>query len=315
VSFPAPGSGLQTLRVAADRLAVGDRVMNGAQLSDTVELVCLGETVGSCELRIVDDQGRELPELTVGHVQIRGASVTSGYYRCPACDQAAFASGWLDSGDLGFVSQAGLVITGRSKDMFFAAGQNWYPQDVERLLQQAGVAAPGKIAVTAVRSVDNAEDQLLVGVQYRGRLEAFLPMAAAVQAALGSSTGLRAWAVLPLHRLPRTTSGKLQRYRLAAAWEQGEYRQLLDELTALTQVAQASAAVNATEQQLLELCRGRFSGHDVQPDQNLFELGADSLTLVGLHEDIDARFPGKVEITDLFNHPTIRALSVYIDSR
>jgi acyl carrier protein len=136
---------------------------------------------------------------------------------------------------------------------------------------------------------------------------------AAVQSALAASTGLGAQAVLPLHRLPRTTSGKLQRYRLTAAWEQGEYRPLLEELAALVQVRPASPAANATEQQLLELCRGRFPGYDIQVDQNLFELGADSLTLVGLHEDIDRRFPGKVEITDLFDHPTVRALAAYID--
>lgn len=313
VSFPAPGSGLQTLRVAADRLAVGDTVMAGEQLTGGVELVCLGEPLDSCELRIVDDQGRELPDLTLGHVQIRGASVTRGYYRCPACDREAFADDWLDSGDLGFVSHAGLVITGRSGDMFFAAGQNWYPQDVERLLEQAGVAAHGKVAVTAVRSEDCAEDRLLVCVQHRGSLEHFLPVATAVQAALAGGSGLRALAVVPLHRLPRTTSGKLQRYRLAEAWERGQYRQVLDELGALVPGKQISAGANPTEQRLLDLCLVRFPGHELQVDQNLFELGADSLTLVGLHEDIDTRFPGKVEITDLFDHPTVRALAAYID--
>lgn len=315
VSFPVPGSGLQTLRVAADRLAVGDPVPTGEQLTDALELVCLGNAVAGCELRIVDGQGQPVVNLTLGHVQIRGASVTGGYYRCPACDQAAFADGWLNTGDLGFISREGLVITGRSKDMFFAAGQNWYPQDVEGLLQQAGVAPHGKLAVTAVRSADNARDWLLVGVQHRGSLEDFLPMAAAVQAALAGSTGLRAQAVIPVHRLPRTTSGKLQRYRLAAAWEQGEYQQVLDKLDALAGIKPSVAAANATEQQLLLLCRGRFVGHDVQVDRNLFELGADSLTLVGLHEDIENRFPGRVEITDLFDHPTVRALAAYIDAR
>jgi acyl-CoA synthetase (AMP-forming)/AMP-acid ligase II/aryl carrier-like protein len=314
VAFPAPGSGLRTLQVAAERLAVGDTVMTGAQLSGAVELVCLGQALDSCELRIADEQGRALPELALGHVQIRGASVTSGYYRCPECDREALVDGWLDSGDLGFINKAELVITGRSKELFFAAGQNWYPQDVERLLEQAGAVSHGRVAVTAVRSQDNAEDRVLVCVQHRGSLEDFLAVAAGVQAALAGSSGLCAQAVVPLQRLPRTTSGKLQRYRLAAAWEQGEYRQVLDELAALAQLKQASAAASATEQQLLELCRARFPGRHVQVDQNLFELGADSLTLVGLHEDIDTRFPGKVEITDLFDHPTIRALAAYIDS-
>ncbi len=313
VTFPAPGTGLQTVKVAADRLAVGDAVVTDAGPKGVVELTCLGKPLDCCELRIADDQGHELPELTLGHVQIRGASVTSGYYRCPQCDREAFVDGWLDSGDLGFISSAGLVIAGRSRELFFAGGQNWYPQDVERSLEQAGAAAHGKVAVAAVRSPDNAEDCLLVCVQHRGSLEEFLPVVGAVQSALAASTGLRAHAVVPLHRLPRTTSGKLQRYRLAAAWEQGEYQPLLDKLADLVHGKPLEPVASITEQQLLELCRSRFPGNDIHPDQNLFELGADSLTLVALHEDIERRFPGKVEVTDLFDHPTVRALAAYID--
>jgi aryl carrier-like protein len=105
----------------------------------------------------------------------------------------------------------------------------------------------------------------------------------------------------------------LQRYRLALAWEAGDYAALLEALAAAGQAGPAAAATGATEQQLLAVCRDRFPEREVALDQNLFELGADSLRLVGLHEDIETRFPGKVEITDLFEHPTVRALAAWIE--
>ena len=60
------------------------------------------------------------------------------------------------------------------------------------------------------------------------------------------------------------------------------------------------------------MCREQLPGRLITPDQNLFELGADSLLLMRIHEELDARFPGKVEITDLFQYPTINSLAEYL---
>ena len=312
VTFPSPGSGLHTARLAAKELNVGDRAGPASPDTRALELVYLGYPLDHCDLRIAGDQGERLADETLGHVQIRGANVTAGYYPCPACDQEVFIDGWLDTGDLGLISDQGLLIAGRAKEVIFSAGQNWYPQDIEQSLIQAGVAADGKLAVTAVRSDDNAEDLLLVFIQHRGGLDAFVPLVAAAKRVLATDTGLCALAVIPLQRLPRTTSGKLQRYRLAASYRQGEYDAVLSELQMLTEDAEKSNPTDPVTQQLLDLCRQRFPSHAIGIDQNLFELGADSLLLVSLHDDINARFPGKVEVTDLFDHPTISALADYI---
>jgi acyl carrier protein len=197
--------------------------------------------------------------------------------------------------------------------VFFAAGQNWYPQDVERLLERSGCVEHGKVALGTVRSDDDAQDRVLVFVQHRTGLEAFARVAAAVQSALAAGTGLSAHAVIPVHRLPRTSSGKLQRYRLAEDYRRGDCRRVLAELGAVSAASQSGSAAGTTQQRLLAICRRRFPGHDIQADRNLFELGADSLTLVSLHEDIETVFPGRVEITDLFDYPTVRELAAYLD--
>jgi acyl-CoA synthetase (AMP-forming)/AMP-acid ligase II/acyl carrier protein len=313
VTFPIPHSGAQSVTVAADRLAVGDAVTSGAGQQRTLELVCLGKPVAGCEVRVCDATGTVLPPATVGHIQIRGDNVTRGYYRCPQCDRALSADGWLDSGDLGFLDSDGLYVTGRAKDILFVNGQNWYPQDIEQLLQHSAQLEADKVAVLAARNVANSGDMVLVFVQHRRGVDGFAETAQRVQRALTEHAGLHADAVLPVRNLPRTTSGKLQRFRLAQAFERGEFDPLVASLQALVARSGAAAAPNAIERQLQAICQQVFSGRAIARDQNLFELGADSLMLVNIHEQIEARFPGRVEITDLFDYPTIAALAAHLE--
>jgi acyl-CoA synthetase (AMP-forming)/AMP-acid ligase II len=120
VTFPRPGDQLRTIVLASGQLAPGDRAVPVEVSTQAHELVCLGHPLPACKIRICDDQGRQLPEFTIGHVQIRGDNVTRGYYRCPKCDEAALIDGWLDTGDLGLLTTDGLYITGRCKDILFA---------------------------------------------------------------------------------------------------------------------------------------------------------------------------------------------------
>ncbi len=313
VTFPEPGSGVRSVRVAADKLSIGDVVTAETRTAHALELVCLGHPVDGCELRICDQNGSNLPEYAVGHVQIRGANVTSGYYQCPQCEDKAYVDGWLDTGDLGFMSACGLIISGRHKEVLFVNGQTWYPQDIESLLQEGTGMGAAKFAVGALRSDTNAEDLLLIFVQFRRDTAAFVEPMRRVRRALTENTGLHAHAVIPVNHLPRTTSGKLQRYRLVENFEKGEYAEALTSLQEAAQSSGSAPAGAATARQLLDVCELLFPERLVEPDQNLFELGADSLILAQIHEEIEARFPGQVEITDLFKYPSVRELAAYIE--
>jgi acyl-CoA synthetase (AMP-forming)/AMP-acid ligase II/acyl carrier protein len=311
VTFPDPGRGVQSLYIPVDALSVGNIVTPGRS-ERCLELVCLGQPVDRCELRICDQNDRTLPDYSLGHVQIRGDNVTSAYYQCPQCDESAFVDGWLDTGDLGFMTGRGLFITGRYKEVLFVSGQNWYPQDIEQLLQQVPGIEAGKVAVGALRSESNAEDLVLVFIQFRRELDSFVEPARRVRTALTEHAGLHAHAVIPVHDLPRTSSGKLQRYRLLRAFENGDYAQVLASLQSFLQCSDSPSLESGVLRQLLDVCRELFPDRTIRSDQNLFELGADSLMLVKIHEEIEARFPGKVEITDLFEYPTVSSLAEYI---
>jgi len=119
VTFPSPGAGYSTVCVSRDALTVGKAIEFIAKHDPrAVEFIRVGRPVQDCELRLASDDGKVLPANTIGHVLIRGANVSRGYYNdAEATRMAINAEGWLDTGDLGFKCNGDLVITGRAKDI------------------------------------------------------------------------------------------------------------------------------------------------------------------------------------------------------
>jgi hypothetical protein len=253
----------------------------------------------------------------VGHIHIRGENVTPGYFQDDASNAASFtADGWLRTGDLGLLHAGELYITGRDKEILFVNGQNYYPHDLERIAEQVPGLEAGKVAVVGVRPADAAAELLLVFVLHRGELSDVLPLAREVTRRIGEQSGLEVDAVVPVQRIPKTTSGKLQRYLLAADYLAGKFDAELAELERLggTRTALAGQG-SAIEQQLRIICESELDGRHIDVEQSLFDIGASSLKLIAIHERIDRTWPGLVDVTDIFEHPSVMALSAFIEAR
>ena len=129
----------------------------------------------------------------------------------PRCTSA---DGWLRTGDLGVVHERELYITGRHKEILFVNGQNYYPHDLEAVALEVPGIELGKIVVSGVRASGAESDELVVFVLHRGELADFLPLGATVARRIGEHAGLEVDAVVPVRRIPKTTSGKVQRHLL-----------------------------------------------------------------------------------------------------
>ena len=110
-----------------------------------------------------------------------------------------------------------LYITGRAKEIIFVNGQNYYPHDLEAIAQRAAGLELGKVVVAGVRPRGAQTEQLVVFVLHRGDMEEFLPLATQVARLINEQTGLEVAAVVPVKRIPKTTSGKIQRHLLEEA--------------------------------------------------------------------------------------------------
>jgi acyl-CoA synthetase (AMP-forming)/AMP-acid ligase II len=307
------------IRVDRHRLNVGARIeINPADGRDALELMGVGRPVPYVEMRIADDARGALPDDHVGHILIRGASVTRGYFGDPEATALSIgADGWVDTGDLGFVHEGELHIAGRSKEIIFVNGQNYYPYDLENIAQRAPGLDLNKVVAAGVALPGAQVEELVVFVLHRGGLEEFPPTAAAVGRLINEHTGLEVAQVIPTKRIPKTTSGKVQRHLLEQSYIDGEFAAELAELKALRDAAGGAAQVSGTdlEARLQTICETALPGKRIGINDNLFEIGASSLKLIEIHETIDRDFPGMIDLTELFDHPTIAELARHLQSK
>jgi fatty-acyl-CoA synthase len=112
--------------------------------------VSCGRTIPNCEVCVMDEQGQPLPERHVGEIALRGDSMLSGYYRRPDLSAEAIVDGWYLSGDMGYLADGELYITGRKKDLIIIGGKNVYPQDIENLLNDVPGLHPGRVTAFGV---------------------------------------------------------------------------------------------------------------------------------------------------------------------
>jgi aryl carrier-like protein len=244
--------------------------------------------------------------------------VTRGYFGDPeATALAVSADGWVDTGDLGFMHEDSLYIAGRSKEIIFVNGQNYYPYDLENIAQRAPGMDLNKLVAAGVAEPGSQGEELVVFVLHRGSMHDFLPVAAAVSRLINEHTGLEVAQVIPTKRIPKTTSGKVQRHLLEQAYIDGEFSAELEELKMLRGASGTAAHVSGTELEthLQSICEAALPGKRIDVNDNLFDIGASSLKLIEIHENIDRDFPGLIDLTELFDHPTIAELAKHLQKK
>jgi acyl-CoA synthetase (AMP-forming)/AMP-acid ligase II/acyl carrier protein len=319
VSFPEPGSPYRYITVDRRTLGVGAtaRIVEPGDPT-ALKLMSEGRPIPYTEVKLVDDALATVPPDTVGHLLMRGDNVTAGYFQNPEANAAAFTpDGWLRTGDLALVHNGELYVTGRSKEIIFVAGQNYYPHDLEAVLQAEPGLELGKVIAAAGRAAGADTDELVLFVLHRGDMPEFIPLATRAMHLVNEHAGVEVARVVPMKRIPKTTSGKLQRTALAKAFEDGEFAAELAEFDRIWEQVhgQGRAAKGKVEQQLKAIVDDAMPGKHVDVDDNLFDVGASSLTLIQIHEKIDELYPGAVDLTELFDFPTISQLSKHLESK
>ena len=190
--------------------------------------VLCGRPMPGYAVEVRDAQNLPRPERSIGRVCINGPSLMSGYYRNDlATHGVLLENGWLDTGDLGYLVDGQLVITGRSKDLIIVGGRNIWPQDLEWAVEHLEGVRAGDVAAFAVNRDDDSERVVAV-VQCRATTAAAQEqLRAAVAAAVRRAAGVECEVVLaPTRSLTFTTSGKLSRAAVKADYLSGAIRDI-----------------------------------------------------------------------------------------
>lgn len=179
-----------------------------------LEMLSGGPLLPGTEIRIVGDGGQDLPERQVGEIAIRSGSLFTGYFCDPEITQQALRDGWYFSGDLGYLAEGHLFITGRKKDVIIIAGKNFYPQDIERVVSEVPGIYPGRCVALGLDDAAIGTQRLIVLAEVtEPALEGSPELALAVRTALGAQMDctIDDLRLLPHMWLLKTSSGKIAR--------------------------------------------------------------------------------------------------------
>ncbi len=319
ISFPPHGRLYRYITVDRRSLGIGSQARPvGAGEPTALRIMSEGRPIPYARVKLVDDAGAEVAADVVGHLLIGGDNVTRGYFENPAANAAALTGdGWLRTGDLALWHEDELYVTGRAKEIIFVNGQNYYPHDLEALLQTEPGLELGKVVAAGARLPGSPGDELVLFVLHRSDVRDFVPLATRAMHLVNEHAGVEVARVVPVKRIPKTTSGKLQRSAMAEALENGEFAAELAEFDAAWQAlhGHGRAAAGRIEQQLKAIVDDAMPGKHVDVDDNLFDVGASSLTLIQIHEKIDELYPGAVDLTELFDFPTIAQLAKHLETK
>lgn len=313
VSVGDPGVEPSRITVNRHSLRIGDAFENATPGEpDAVSFLKVGNAIRDVEIRITDDDDALLDDGQVGHIQLLGASVTDRIYGDEDATQNLFTDdGWLRTGDCGVFVDKQLVITGREKDLIIVNGQNYYPHDLEEIVAGIDGLDSGKVVVAGSTPTGSGTEELLAFILYRQDIGAFAPLAEQVRNIIGSHVGLEVDHVIPVSRIPKTTSGKVQRAHLLRDYQNGEFDSLLQNI-APALVSGGEVDEDPLVAEFVEICREFSKERTIGPEDNLFEVGVSSLTLTEIVLAIDERYPGKLDISDLFDYPTLREVATFV---
>lgn len=309
VTLPQPGAPLSWLNVSRPSLRTGNRVTLSPS-REGIDLVLLGSVMDNCRIRICDDEDRVLSEGYLGHVQICGGNVTAGYYNNPkATHVAVTADGWLRTGDMGFLHDRKLVLAGRHKHIIILNGQNYYPHDFEFIVHKHTGTALGKIAACGIADPAGGQEKLVVFVLSKDDLEKFAATAALVKTILFEQLGITTHTVLPVKRIYKTTSGKIQYYKLAELYRQGAFAETERQLSAL---ADNNHEKN-TVRQLTHILKQLLPDEIIAEDTHLISAGVSSLYAIRFIQQVNDLFHTTIGLYEFFSYPTIAQLSAAIN--
>ncbi len=225
LGFPPAGRGVRVDRVDRAVFARSGRA-EPARDGDPqpLEVVACGRPLPGYQVRILDDDGRELPDREAGRLQFDGPSATRGYHRNPEATAALLDGDWRETGDLAYVADGEICITGRVKDLIIRGGRNIYPQEVEAAVGTLDGVRNGCVAVFGTTDEASGTERLVVLAETReSDPEVRAALEREVQQAVVDQLGAPAEEVVlaPAHAVLKTSSGKVRRGAMRELYVRG----------------------------------------------------------------------------------------------
>jgi len=312
------GAGLTAKLFDRQSLETKGRAQLAEGESKSRVLVSCGTYPPEHEIVIVDTTSRvPCEENDIGEICLRGPGVAAGYWKESAGSLESFdltiepfGGGFLATGDLGFLRDGELYVTGRLKDLIILDGVNHYPQDIELAATLDDEAFSGCTSAAFQSDLDGTNIVLVQEVRKRDPLEV-ADQIRRVRQNVAEREQISLSLVVAVQRgaIPKTSSGKVARRKTRSMWESGEFT-VLGTSADLGLIHHGEASIpiasNHIRTAIAELWNKSLLHPDFGFDSLFFEVGGTSLQLIELHESMQQKFKVEFPLVDLMEHATIR---------
>ena len=309
------GQGIPALRVDEQALAA-----NRAEPGQGSAIMSCGTSQPEHAVLIADPHTlTELPDNRVGELWAAGPSIAHGYWRNPEASAKTFVQHagrtWLRTGDLGFIREGEVYITGRLKDLLIVRGHNLYPQDIEQTVErEVEVVRKGRVAAFAVNH--QGLEGIGIAAEVSRSVQKILPPEALIKAirqAVAEAYQEAPSVVVLLNpgALPKTSSGKVQRSACALRHADGS----LDSYAQFPNLqAQASDALLESElqKQIAAIWCEQLQVATVAADDHFFLLGGNSITATQVVARLRESLGLELNLRLLFEAPTLSAFAANV---
>lgn len=270
--------------------------------------VTCGKIIDCNEVEITDDDGNILAEGTIGNVIVTGTNRFLGYYGNEKATNEVIIDGKLHTGDLGFIVNNELYITGRKKEIIIINGQNHFAYDIENIIR-ASVPELKQSVIAAFKVMKSEREYLYVVIENENVISDSIVKA--VKNAVIDKLKIKVEKVVNLKELPKTSSGKVQYFKLSQMFELMENQSNVESTVVKTKKDVESISYTQMIKTLFEKYL-ETKLDDSALDTPFSELGADSVTVVAILGELENTFGKEVPVDLLYSYPTINQLAKYL---
>ena len=298
------GKSLDVVTISGENQAIGAKVkfVNHTEQDEfAVDLVKVGRPHFNNMIRVVDDEGKPLENGYFGQVQVKGACVAKGYHQKLGQNSCLpVHDGWLDTGDIGFMIDEQLIISGRKKDIIIVNGKNYYCHDLEGVIREKYPNCD--CAICGIYQCEIERDQVvLFMVKGDNSYIDLRNIGDNLKRHLVKRIGVVIDKVVVVQELPKTNSGKIQRFQLREYLRKGICEDLYKQYS---------------RRQVLEIIQEQvkkvlgFAMDDL--DESIVEAGMNSLKAATFQKFLFQAFQTEIPISIVFDYPSVNAIADYI---
>ena len=315
VSMSEVSAPVQAIKVSRSNLGFGDKIKVIPHDEEGATFVNVGKAIPHCKLIIGDELGNPLDEGVIGQIQIKGTNVCTQYYNNrQAYLDITKKDNWLDTGDLGFVLDGNLYVTGRSKDVLFINGQNFYAHDIETEIESQENIGLNGCVVAGYFDAKIQTEKILAFVQYKGKLDLFASLKESVFQIAKRAFGFDFSEIIPVKSIPKTTSGKLQRFELLKRYHDGEYNETLRKISEQAVVPlQDQNHATSNLKRVTSIWKRVLKINNINQEDGFLHIGGNSMEAVEICNLIGSEWDVELTVENFYELKSIKNIADSLD--